>query len=329
MNGGSGADTFNFDSVIGTSTDSGTTTVAGENNDTGEDTITGFAFGSDVIKVTVASGQVAFVHGTDTGIGTADADAAATGIAGDYAVTVGLIDLDNDAVYNSAEDVAITFASPTAAVTEARFEAALQYDLTLATGGIAVTTGGQADTVTGNTGGDTISLGAGDDTVDAAGGADTVTLGTGDDTVTQNYGDSVAAGAGSITDSAGVAHGAGDAIAATDIITFASGVDVINGFTAGAGGDVISGLTTSGAPTSAIGAAEDALVAGAADDLLFLSGSFNATTNVFTVAADGTGADTLIFDVDLSDSEDIDATTGAFVLVGVDSDDLVAADFTA
>ena len=107
--------------------------MTGNDNNKGEDTIAGMTWGTDVIRITSTS-QGAFVHATDTGIGTADAGAAATGIAGDYAVTVGLVDLDNDAVYSGADDVVINFSSPSAAMTETNFEASLAYYATLANG---------------------------------------------------------------------------------------------------------------------------------------------------------------------------------------------------
>ena len=67
----------------------------------------------------------------------------------------------------------------------------------------------------------------------------------------------------------------------------------------------------------------------AADDLLFLSGNWNAATQVFTITANGAGADTLIIDVETgtATSRDLTTNTSMFLLQGVDSDDLVAADF--
>ena len=63
------------------------------------------------------------------------------------------------------------------------------------------------------------------------------------------------------------------------------------------------------------------------DDLLFLSGAFNTSTNTFTVQANGSGADTLIFVMYASVADDLLTSTTIFILEGVDSDDLVAADF--
>jgi hypothetical protein len=94
---------------------------------------------------------------------------------------------------------------------------------------------------------------------------------------------------------------------------------------------VLVELTTSGAAASAIGAGRDDLddVGGAgADDILFLSGDYVASTGKFTIAADGVGADTLILDVVTATATDRDLTltTSTFLLQGVDSDDLAAAD---
>jgi hypothetical protein len=126
--------------------------------------------------------------------------------------------------------------------------------------------------------------------------------------------------------STGAAAAAAAVISAGDTITFGNGVDVYQDFVAGAAGDTLDVLTA-GAATSATGLARNALGGGAADDILFISGDYNAASGVFTVAADGVGGDTMILDIDQSDSEDIVGSTGIVVLVGVDSDDLVAANF--
>ncbi len=100
----------------------------------------------------------------------------------------------------------------------------------------------------------------------------------------------------------------------------------MNGFTAGAGGDVLD-LDTATAAVTLIGADQTDLGAVAN---YFVSGSFNASTGVFTVAADGTGSDTLIIDQAANGGANVDITTAgniddAVVLVGVDTDNLVAA----
>jgi hypothetical protein len=185
------ADTVILNAVVGTSSDSISVTVTGNDNDKGEDSIAGMTMdGTDVIRV-VSTGQTAFVHATDTGIGTADAAAGATGIAGDYAITAGLVDLDNDGLYNGVDDLVVNFSSPSAALTETNFEASLAYYASLANGGIGFTSGGQADSITGGTGTDTITTSGGADTVDGGTGADIIDVGAGLDTVQVNAGDTV------------------------------------------------------------------------------------------------------------------------------------------
>ncbi|MBF25782.1 MAG: hypothetical protein CMP49_04615 [Flavobacteriales bacterium] len=194
-------------------------------------------------------------------------------------------------------------------------------------GGDTITGGAGADIIDSGAGNDTISGGAGADTIDAGVGGDTITGGAGVDPFTQTYGDSVVATAG-FDASTGQAHLATATWGVGDTITFGNGVDVYTDFTAGTGGDTID-VTTAGAPTTFVGDAWDTIAA--ADDLLFLSGEYDASSKVFTTTADGTGSDTLILDADTSIDTDLygatDGTKGLFILQGVDSDDLVAANF--
>jgi hypothetical protein len=174
----SAADTVRISAVVATSAESNSVTVTGNDNNKGEDTVSSFALGTDVIQIVTTAG-VSFVHGTDTQIGLANAGVAATGIAGDYAISAGLIDLDNDGFYNGVDDVVVNFSGPSATLTEALFEAALQYNITLSNVAGVVTTGGLADTITGGTAGDSITAGEGLDriAVGAAGNLDRVTIG--------------------------------------------------------------------------------------------------------------------------------------------------------
>lgn len=178
-------------------------------------------------------------------------------------------------------------------------------------------------TVTGGTGADTLHFGSVDFdnalTIDTAGGADTITLSTSTDqvaTVNIDTGDSGAAS----TD------GLSATIAAADTLTFwtssAQTLDIINGFTAGT--DKID-FTNTGAAVTMIGTSKGDM---AEDTIFFASGAYNATNGVFTLAADGTGADTLVFENEGTAAMDVAATaTNMIVLVGVDSDDLVAGSF--
>lgn len=188
-------------------------------------------------------------------------------------------------------------------------------NVTLADGINYVVGSDVANIIIGGTGADTIVAGNGADTVDAGTGNDTITLtetaaNSAVDAVIQGDSDSTAPSAKTTAD-------AGN-FAANDTLTFGNGVDVIYGFTAGK--DTID-VTTAGAAITAIGVAENALTA---NKTLFLSGDFVLATGVFTIKADGAGADTLIFD---TADTDIMANDNAIVLVGVDSADLVAGTF--
>ena len=175
-----------------------------------------------------------------------------------------------------------------------------------------------ANTIVGGSGADDIIGGAGADSITGAAGADNMVGGTGADTfVITGAANSVAASA------SGLGTGTGN-VAAGETITFANGVDVITDFTAGLGGDVLDIDNTAAAPTTLIGQVETDI---AEDTVYFLSGAFVASTGVFTAAADGTGADTMIFENQGTAANDVIATNTMTVLIGVDSDDLVAANF--
>lgn len=104
-----------------------------------------------------------------------------------------------------------------------------------------------------------------------------------------------------------------------DKIAFTNGVDVITDFTAGVGGDIFDGANA-GMPTTGVGVP---LIDGFASGMTyFVSGIWAG--NIFTVAADGVGADTMVIEgsgVDQGLIEDY------VILVGVNSDDIVAASF--
>lgn len=189
------------------------------------------------------------------------------------------------------------------------------------TGGVfadVLTGGGGADVLVGGGNADTISGGAGADNVTGGTGADSMTGGTGVDNYNQALASSVAASATSF---------AGATVAAGDTLTFANGVDVITDFAAGAAGDTITNATANGLPTTLIGETVADLTAGT--EVFFASGTYNAATGRFTVLANGTGADTLIVYADNADAASDALTTNAsiIVLVGVDSDNLVAGNF--
>ncbi len=180
-----------------------------------------------------------------------------------------------------------------------------------------------ATTITTGVGNDTITLfasaAAGANTITAAAGADTITLYSNFssvDTINQADGDSFVS-TGNTTDSS---------IGVGETITFADGVDIINGFNATV--DTLN-VGTAGAAVSGIGRS-DAALAGAAGTVYF-SGAYDAAAGVFTIAANGAGADTLVLDATVGGGGgDRNVTTADtwVVLVGVDSADLVAGSFT-
>ncbi|MBR1251464.1 VCBS domain-containing protein [Bradyrhizobium sp. AUGA SZCCT0169] len=207
INGGAGNDVIIVNAVVGTSSDSIRIVQAGD--DTAQDTITGFDLtsgGGDTLRI-VASNVNAFVHGTNTAIGTGGG----AGLTSTFATSTGLVNLNNDGDVTDASDIAVTFASPSVALTEANFEARLQYNLT-GTGGVnTLTTGALNDTIDGGGGADGITGGA---------GADTMTGGTGVDTFTLSSGESL-----------GIIGGAGDAgtVSGYDVITdFDPATDILN-----------------------------------------------------------------------------------------------------
>jgi len=108
--------------------------------------------------------------------------------------------------------------------------------------------------------------------------------------------------------------------AANQTLTYGNGVDVIVGFAAGVGGDVLD-LDAATAAVTGIGVANNAMTAGTN---YFLSGSFVVATGVFTIAANGAGADTLIIQAYAGAGVDIATNAGVVVLVGVNSANLVA-----
>jgi len=177
-----------------------------------------------------------------------------------------------------------------------------------------------ANTIVGTSGGDTINGNGGNDTITGGAGADSLTGGSGVDTYVQGAASSVASSGGVL---------AGATYAALDTIVFGSSLDVISNFTAGASGDALD-VTTAGAATTLIGktAAGNAAYNGVT---YFASGAYNAGTKTFTLAADGAGADTLIYigtnATSFSASGAAGANTSAIVLQGVNSANLVAANF--
>lgn len=189
LTGGSGADTLTGgignDSLIltestaaadqvvlhaywGNESDSRAVHIDGDSNDTGGDTVTGFAPGSDTIKV-VASNVSRFIPGIHTAVGTADGADDATAAA--FVTTAGLISLDDNVTFDDLGDIAINFSS---ALTRTDFENSLQYDLVGTDSGDLLGTGIHNDAITAGEGDDFVLFAGGDDTIDGGVGADTL-----------------------------------------------------------------------------------------------------------------------------------------------------------
>lgn len=219
---------------------------------------------------------------------------------------------------------AINTSGSTGAVTVNAGASQVNLTLTSGSGVQTITSGAGADQLNGGTAADSLSGGAGLDTISGGGGADTIVGGTGADRLTGGAGADKFNQA--LTD--GVAISVAQAngnFAAGNVLTFGNGVDVITDFTAGAGGDVF-GVAVAGAAVTGIGVANNTLIAGTN---YFLSGTWNATAGTFTVSADGVGQDTLLVQGYAVAGTDIDTNITSVILVGVDSDNLVAGNYAA
>jgi len=149
---------------------------AGNANDTGQDTIAGFDLSNDTIQI-VATGVSSFAHGANTAVGTAGADN--TGLVSSFTTATGLVSLNGDSDFADVGDVATTFAAPSVALTEANFEARLQYVL-IGTSGADIISGGALN--------DTLNGGLGIDQLSGAGGNDMLAGGTGQDSLSGGSG---------------------------------------------------------------------------------------------------------------------------------------------
>ena len=205
--------------------------------------------------------------------------------------------------------------------------------VTSGTGADSLTGGALNDRLEGNNGADTLSGGGGNDTLvggqgvdqlNDGTGADDLTAGTGADvvnltsdttadTIRQGNADSLASTAANLT---------AGAIAAGDTITYANGIDLINGFLAGAtNGDVL--VVDFTVAQSILGQNAAALTTSG-----YLSGNYNATTGVFTVTANGSGADTMIVQIGAGGVQAaLTTNTTAVILRGVNSANLVNSNF--
>jgi hypothetical protein len=147
-------------------------------------------------------------------------------------------------------------------------------------------------------------------------GGDYIDAENADMTITVSAGDSVAPSEVTIADAEG-------AIAAEDTLTFARGIDTIVYFDT-TEGDFIAFVNGDGetAAVTAIGADGEDLDE---DTIFFLSGDWDEATMTFTIADDGEGEDTLVFEnQDTSAMDKLSTATNIVLLVGVVSDTLTA-----
>jgi S-layer protein len=294
MYGGAGNDQLTGDA-------NGVNTLWGE---AGNDTLTG---GSKADTINGGAGK-------DTYVGELTEQAGAS-------TTVGMvINLGEELSQSGVFTTTANYLS-SAGATVAPNTAVYLYNGESTTNAVVVDTLIDIENATGGTGTDYI-VGSDDaNTITGGAGADDMTGGKGVDTFVFGATDSIAA-------SATNAAVAGDATEyeVGDTITFGNGVDIVTDFTAGEGGDVLKGVDA-GAPTSAIDVALATTTGLAAGTTYFLSGTYVASTGVFTVTADGaTGSSTLIIE---GAGNAVTANTEMVLLVGVDSDSLVAANLVA
>lgn len=172
---GTGSDLVVENSVVAASSDSGRVAVAGNNNDTGQDTITNFNLTNDILQI-IGTNVSNFTHGTDTAIGT-QSGGVNDGTVGSFLNTTGLVNLSHEVTLTvGTGDVAVTFASPVGTLDEANFEARIQYNLTGTSGDDTITTGTQNDTLDGSGGNDALTGGVGNDTYTGGSGNDSFVL---------------------------------------------------------------------------------------------------------------------------------------------------------
>jgi hypothetical protein len=180
--------------------------------------------------------------------------------------------------------------------------------------------GAGTTTLTGGLGLDTITGGSGIDTITAGENADTVNI-------TRGAVDTIVQGADDSNRAVTTDFGAGTLITAGDTMTFSNGVDVVTGFTAGAGGDVVRGDVS--VSQSILGQDASAITTSG-----WLSGNYDPTTGRFTVTANGDGRDTAFIQRSGTGGTNLVAGTGAAVnqsiviLQGVNTAALINSNFS-
>lgn len=346
---GAAADAANlavsYTSVTTVANSATTTITGGSGNDTlvgaatadtifgglGNDSISG-GTGADIIDGGAGTGDT---YLTLTAQVAANIEGAGTGTSTGMVINLGSTALTAASVLGlTGQNVSGSLASVAAGSTAYLFNDALNTNSTVSTTLSNIEnitlTGNGINYVVGSAGANVITGGTGRDYIVAGLGADTITGGTNADNInlteaTASIDTVVAALASSIVRSASTFAGA--AVAAGDSLTYATGVagavDVISGFTAGTGGDILD-LAVGTIAITLIG--EDQTNLSAARNF-YASGAYNATTGVFTIAADGAGADTMIVQGGAGVQDSLITNTSTVILIGVNSANLVAANF--
>ena len=297
VTGNTGADTFNFGLLADNATQSFLTA----------DVINGGTGSSDVLNFT---GNIAFAGGTAgiqlmTNVTNVESIVFANTT---KAVTV-LLDTTN---VTTSGILTVDVSSSVSGIATITATAAPQ--------GVNIISGAAADVLIGSAFADTISSGAGIDFITGGTLADNMTGGIGVDTFVFADGDGIAPTA------TGIASGTSTIFDIGETLTFGNGVDIITDFTAGASGDIISGMDFAAAPTAALSLAAASVAGLAAGTTYYLSGNYVASTGVFTITANAGGADTLILEGAAATPT---VSTDYVVLVGVVSSALVTANFIA
>jgi Ca2+-binding RTX toxin-like protein len=310
-----------------------------------EDTIT-FAQGSvgigSVLEITSLNAidvdSIVIVGNQNTEVTVANSNAAATGFGNGTASLTRTITIDASGAAGTVEfDGTNALGTQTLVMTGSSTAASI---LTGGAGNDTITMGNAAtgnvtdgglgnDVITGGTGADALLGGGGADTISGGAGADTITGGTGADLMTGGAGvDRFEQGGLALSVAQTTPSFVGATVAAGDSLTFGNGVDIVTDFTAGTGGDIFVNLFANAAlPTTLIGATVADLTAATA--VFFASGSYDSLTGRFTITADGVGTDTLIVQADNGNavSDSLLTNESMVVLRGVDSDNLIAANF--
>jgi hypothetical protein len=336
---GAASDTFVMDQLVDGSADvltlssrAAQTVTAFTHLDAETINVSGSAAANNLVVSTLTVGDTTTINIT----GAADVNLGTVAYSGSGALKLATVDASaatgTIVVNASGSTVGVTMTGNSTNGTEADFTGSAYADVIGGSAGndTGLTGGNGADTINGYAGNDTILGGAGADTITAGSGDDEITGGTGADTITLSSGaedvnvgndDSVAATSVSF---------AGSNVAAGDTMTFGNGVDVVNGFTAGGGADDITTGDAANIAVTHLGQAHADLT-GDANENLFLSGNWDTSSNTFTITGNGQGSDMMIVNGQHSDATNDSLTlcTNVTIFTGVDTDDIVAGDFSA